>query len=184
MRYATPAAFRTALERRILDAAVRAGVPVAYLRKRVVFDRLLARLLVAAPDRWILKGALALDLRLAERSRSTKDMDLAHRDDEKMATADFVAAESVDLGDYFTFAIERTAKLDAALEGAAVRYHAVAATGEGTNRTAPTTRVPARRVSGSAQAGGRLPYRSVFGRQLLLSQPGTRSARPTGRDAD
>ena len=38
----------------------------------------------------------------------------------------FLAAQSVDLGDYFTFIVERTKKLDAALEGAAVRYHVMA----------------------------------------------------------
>ncbi len=97
------------------------------LRKLVVFDRLIARLLVVAPDRWLLKGALALDLRLGARSRTTRDMDLARRDDEAAATADLLAAQALDLADYFTFAIERTGRLDAALEGAAVRYHVVAA---------------------------------------------------------
>lgn len=123
MKYATPAAFRTALEQRLLMAARQGGVPVVRLRKLVIFDRLLARLLVVAPDRWLLKGALALDLRLGARSRTTKDMDLARQDNEDLATADFLAAQSTDLGDYFTFVIERTAALDAALEGAAVRYH-------------------------------------------------------------
>ena len=127
MKYATPAAFRTALEQRLLTAARQADLPVVRLRKLVVFDRLLARLLVVAPDRWLLKGALALDLRLGARSRTTKDMDLARQDDDERATADFLAAQAVDLGDYFTFVIERTAALDAALEGAAVRYHVAAA---------------------------------------------------------
>ena len=48
MRYATAGAFRTALERRLLAAAQETGLPVIRLRKLVVFDRLLARLLVAA----------------------------------------------------------------------------------------------------------------------------------------
>jgi len=127
MKYATPGAFRTALERRLLTMAHEADRPVVRLRKLVVFERLLARLLVVAPDRWLLKGALALDLRLGARSRTTKDMDLARRDDEEAATADLLAAQAVNLGDYFTFAIERTGRLDAALEGAAVRYHVTAA---------------------------------------------------------
>ena len=127
MKYGTPGAFRTALEQRLATAAREADLPVMRLRKLVVFDRLLARLLVVAPDRWLLKGALALELRLGARSRTTKDMDLARRDDEEAATTDLLAAQSVDLGDYFTFAIERTGRLDAALEGAAVRYHVAAA---------------------------------------------------------
>jgi Nucleotidyl transferase AbiEii toxin, Type IV TA system len=127
MKYATPGAFRTALERRLLDAARHTGLPVVRLRKLVVFDRLLARLLAVAPDRWLLKGALALDLRLGARSRTTRDMDLARQDDDAAATADLLAAQALDLGDYFTFAIERTGRLDAAFEGAAVRYHVAAA---------------------------------------------------------
>lgn len=85
MRYATPGAFRTALERRLLTTAQQAKVPVVRLRKLVVFDRLLARLLLVAPERWLLKGALALDLRLGARSRTTKDMDLARQDCEAAA---------------------------------------------------------------------------------------------------
>ncbi len=127
MKYATPGAFRTALERRRLTTAHEADLPVGRLRKLVVFERLLARLLIVAPGRWILKGALALDLRLGARSRTTKDMDLARDDDDEAATTDLLAAQVLDLGDYFTFAIERTGKLDVALEGAAVRYHVAAA---------------------------------------------------------
>jgi hypothetical protein len=115
-----------ALEGRLLKGARESGVPVSRLRKLVVFDRLMARLLVVAPDRWILKGGVALEFRLSDRARATKDMDIAHRLDEVGAAADFAAAGSTDLGDYFTFAIERTSKLDVLLEGVAVRYHAVA----------------------------------------------------------
>jgi hypothetical protein len=127
MKYATPGAFRTALERRLLTMAHEADLPIVRLRKLVVFERLLARLLVVAPDRWLLKGALALDLRLGARSRTTKDMDLARDGDEEAATTDLLAVQAIDLGDYFTFAIERTGRLDAAIEGAAVRYHVAAA---------------------------------------------------------
>ena len=50
---------------------------LARLRKEVAFDRLLARLLVVAPGRWVLKGGLALDFRFGERARTTRDIDLA-----------------------------------------------------------------------------------------------------------
>jgi hypothetical protein len=122
MRYATAAAFRTALEQRLLVATRQQHVPLVRLRKLVAFERLLARLMVVAPDRWILKGAVALHFRLGARFRTTKDRDLGRWDDERAATADLVAAEQVDLGDHFRFAVERTAKLDQLLEGAAVRY--------------------------------------------------------------
>ncbi len=98
------------------------------LRKLVVFDRLMARLVVVAPNRWVVKGA-ALLFRLGARSRTTKNLDLGRQDNEEAATADFLAAQSLDLGDYFTFVIERTGKLDAMLEGVTVRYHVVAELG-------------------------------------------------------
>jgi hypothetical protein len=126
MRYATAGAFRTALERRLLTITQQAGTPLVRLRKLVVFDRLMARLLVVAPDRWILKGALALDFRLGDTFRTTKDLDLGRQDSEAAATADFLAAQAVDLGDYFSFAIVKAGRLDSELEGAAVRYRAKA----------------------------------------------------------
>src|SRR5262249_56064463 len=64
-----------------------------------------------------------LHLRLGDRFHTTRDMDLARYDNELAATADFLAAQALDLGDYFQFDIRKTARLDAVLEGAAVRYH-------------------------------------------------------------
>jgi hypothetical protein len=124
MKYATAAAFRTALEQRLLRNANDSGVPLLRLRKLVVFDRLMARLKVAAPDRWILKGAVALQFRAGPQYRTTKDVDLGRQDNEQAATVDFLAAQAVDLGDYFTFVIERARLLHQDTEGAAVRYHA------------------------------------------------------------
>ena len=56
--------------------AERTGFNLARLRKRVAFELFLRRLAQVAPDRWVLKGALALDFRLGGASRSTKDIDL------------------------------------------------------------------------------------------------------------
>ncbi|MBI3971553.1 MAG: nucleotidyl transferase AbiEii/AbiGii toxin family protein [Chloroflexi bacterium] len=122
MRYATAAAFRRALEARLLEHARTTGLPLVRLRRMVVFERLLARQLTVAPDRWVLKGGLALDYRLGSRARTTRDMDLGRHDDESAATADLRAGQAVDLGDFFVFRVERTSHLDVALEGAAVRY--------------------------------------------------------------
>jgi hypothetical protein len=52
MRYPTATAFRRALEDRL---------------NRRAPTRLLARLLTISPDRWLLKGGLALDFRLSDR---------------------------------------------------------------------------------------------------------------------
>jgi len=46
------------------------GVSLVRLRKSVAFDRLLARLFTVAPDRWVLKGGLALDYRLGTKARN------------------------------------------------------------------------------------------------------------------
>lgn len=122
MRYATATAFRRALETRLLEHSRNTSLPLVRLRRTVAFERVLARLCQAAPERWLLKGGLALDYRLGARARTTKDMDLARYDGESAATADLLAAQRLDLGDFFVIRGERTATLDAALEGAAVRY--------------------------------------------------------------
>ncbi|NJD28770.1 MAG: nucleotidyl transferase AbiEii/AbiGii toxin family protein [Chloroflexi bacterium] len=123
MRYASAGAFRRALDTRLAAQARDSGRSVVRLRKEVAFDRLLARLFSVAPERWVLKGALALDYRFGDRARTTKDIDLATAGDETSAMADLLAVQSVDLGDFFAFAIERTSALDRLVEGAAVRYH-------------------------------------------------------------
>jgi hypothetical protein len=64
MNYETATAFRRALESRLLAESNRTGTPLVRLRKLVVFDRFLARLVYAHPSRWLLKGGLALQLRL------------------------------------------------------------------------------------------------------------------------
>lgn len=122
MNYRTAAAFRTALEERLRQRAEQGGTSLARLRKHVAFDRLLGRLVAIAPGRWVLKGALALDLRLPYRSRTTKDMDLGRVDDEEQATEDLLAATALDLGDFFVFRTERVRDLDDVPDGAAVRY--------------------------------------------------------------
>jgi hypothetical protein len=123
VKYASAAAFRRALETRLLAQSLEGGVSLVRLRKSVVFDRLLARLLTVAPDRWLLKGGLALDYRLGRRARTTMDIDLAYSGDDAAVTADLLAAQDLDLGDHFSFRVERTARLDRLVEGSAVRYH-------------------------------------------------------------
>jgi hypothetical protein len=123
MRYTSAPAFRRALEDRLLARSQQTGLSLARLRKEVAFDRLLARLLDVAPGQWVLKGGLALDYRFRDRARTTRDVDLAMAGGEDGATSALVAAQAADLGDFFVFSVERTAKLDELQEGAAVRYH-------------------------------------------------------------
>lgn len=80
MRYATARALRAALDQRLLDEASRTGRDIARLRRRVVVERLLVRFASAEEGQWVLKGGVALEVRLRDRARRTKDIDLARRD--------------------------------------------------------------------------------------------------------
>ncbi len=106
MKYATDHAFRTALEARIKQGQT-GSAGVSRLRKRIVFERLLARLVVEAPGEWVLKGGFALELRLGSVARSTKDADFEWRLAEEDAVEMLLDAAALDLGDRFTFALER-----------------------------------------------------------------------------
>ncbi len=126
MKYDTAEAFRAALDQRMRNEATASGLPVMRLRKRVAFERFLARLAVAQQGRWVLKGAFALELRLGVRTRMTKDIDLAGADDEQTATTRLIAAQAIDLHDHFSFDVTRTAALDQAEAFRAVRYSVTA----------------------------------------------------------
>jgi len=78
--YETPAALRKALEDRLGNRSRESGVDLERLRRRAVVERLLVRLELAEPGRWIVKGGMALELRLGDRARSTRDLDLGLRD--------------------------------------------------------------------------------------------------------
>jgi len=73
--YATPGAFRKALEDRLKRIAHEEKVDVNRLRRRVAFDRLLARLFLPGEASWVLKGGYAMEL-LFETARATIDIDL------------------------------------------------------------------------------------------------------------
>jgi hypothetical protein len=107
VRYEDPTAFRQALEQRLKDRADGDGARLVRDRKRVAFDRLLARLLAVASNQWLLKGGFALDLRLTTRARSTKDIDIEWRAGEEDLLDTLLDVASHDAGDFFVFAIER-----------------------------------------------------------------------------
>ena len=77
MRYSTAAAFRQALEERLRQRSLGNAQALTRQRKMVAFDRLLVRLAKSDPKAWVVKGGFALQLRLADRARTTKDIDLA-----------------------------------------------------------------------------------------------------------
>lgn len=118
--YDTPYAFRMSLEERLRNLSQQQGIDLLRLRRRVAFERLLARLFLDTDPPWLLKGGYALELRLAYQARSTRDLDLSVPEPKRLdlcseegisqARADKlhehlqVAAER-DLGDAFRFLI-------------------------------------------------------------------------------
>ncbi len=81
MTYDTPQAFRSALEQRLKNRSEETGLLLDRLRQGVLFERIVSRLEAAAPGRWVLKGGMALEVRLGDEARVTKDIDLGLRDD-------------------------------------------------------------------------------------------------------
>ncbi len=80
MTYETAEALRMALEQRLNNRSRETGISLDRLRRRVVFERIVARLAHAEPGRWVLKGGMALEVRLRDQARLTKDIDLGLRD--------------------------------------------------------------------------------------------------------
>ena len=110
MDYRTGGAFRRALEDRLRARSLHTGSPLVRLRKMVVFDRFLARLIQDQPDVWVLKGGLALQLRLGSRARTTKDIDVLLTipyDGLDLVHQRLVRASRTDPGDWFRFEVER-----------------------------------------------------------------------------
>lgn len=107
MRYQNGGAFRRALETRLRDQSLSSGLPLVRLRKMVAFDRLLARLVLSQPGQWIVKGGLALQLRLGDRARTTKDIDLLFLKEPERIHGLLREAAALDLGDWFAFEVGR-----------------------------------------------------------------------------
>ncbi len=113
MRYKSGRDFRQALETRLRNESIRTGAPLVRLRKMVAFDRLLARLASVQSERWVLKGGLALQLRLGLEARTTKDIDLLYLAAERDALALLMEAASLELSDWFRFEIASSGPLEA-----------------------------------------------------------------------
>jgi hypothetical protein len=110
MKYLSSGAFRRALEERLRAQSLKSGVPLVRLRKMVAFDRFLARLLLNQPSVWVVKGGLALQLRLGDRARTTKDLDILALSRPGKITRQLQEAGSLDLNDWFTFEVSEPAQ--------------------------------------------------------------------------
>src|SRR4030043_1545917 len=105
MKYDNGSAFRRALEDRLRSMSIQTGMPLTRLRKMVAFDRYLARLLKYQPGCWILKGGLALQLRLGAEARTTKDIDFLLLDVQQNILISLRSAGALDLKDWFSFEV-------------------------------------------------------------------------------
>ena len=126
--YATPAAFRQALEARLRRHAEERGEELMRIRRQVSFDRLLARVFADQDGPWALKGGYALQLRFAE-ARTTRDVDLSLRTPAGLPPGSTIPRRlqeelqrlgNLDAGDFFVFVVESaTLDIDAAPYGGA-----------------------------------------------------------------
>ena len=124
MRYKTATAFRRALEDRLRQQSLESGQALTRLRKMVVFERFLARLAKEDPEAWIVKGGFALQLRLGERARTTKDIDVSAANPwtRKQTIAHLRAALSLDLADWFEFEVSEPTEAATGAPGRGFRF--------------------------------------------------------------
>ena len=122
-QYLTATAFRKALEDRLKNIAEAEAVPLDRLRRRVSFDRLLARLFDRSKQPlWLLKGGYALEFRYQNMARSTTDIDFSipkMKEPTKEKIHELLQdAVKKDTGDWFAFLIGAPVKdLDQAIYG-------------------------------------------------------------------
>lgn len=124
-QYQNAAAFRVALETRLKNYSFQENINLQQVRRRVSFDRFLARLFQEdSTAEWILKGGYAMELRLWDAARTTRDIDLSFPSalQKKQIIPLLQKATARDLGDFFVFEFkEPTLELEAPPYGGA-RY--------------------------------------------------------------
>ncbi len=104
--------FRKQLETNLRTHSYKTGEDIQRLRRKVAFDRLLARIFTQEPSFFFLKGGYAMELRIV-RARATRDMDLTYFkrvNDAKEPLSELILQElqtlaRIDLNDFFTYQI-------------------------------------------------------------------------------
>jgi len=110
--FKTAADFRKSLEARLQGLATKTSVDLQRLRRKVAFDRLLARIFTQEKSGFCLKGGYAMELRITN-ARATKDIDLTclHRvKDETELLSELILTDlqnlaNHDLNDHFIYRI-------------------------------------------------------------------------------
>ncbi len=106
------AEFRKQLEANLQTRSVNTGENIHRLRRKVAFDRLLARIITQEPSSFFLKGGYAMELRITQ-ARATKDLDLTcfkRVSNAKEPMSDWILQElqilaRVNLNDHFIYQI-------------------------------------------------------------------------------
>ena len=105
------------------------GIGVERLRRQVMYERIVVRLDLAEPGMWVVKGGLALDVRLGSRARTSMDLDLGLREDaiegDRLRDRISEALNTDPDDDWFTFAVGRTQQLQADQRGRATWRYSV-----------------------------------------------------------
>ncbi|MGH3546265.1 MAG: nucleotidyl transferase AbiEii/AbiGii toxin family protein [Mycobacteriales bacterium] len=104
MTYTTSEAHRAALTARANRIAATTGNSAGDVLNSYYLQRLIARVFLADPTGWVLKGGQALLVRLPA-ARTTRDIDLYRRDTPDIDTAaqQLIDAASYDAGDFLTY---------------------------------------------------------------------------------
>jgi hypothetical protein len=127
--FKTATDFRKSLEARLKSIAEKTNQDLQRIRRKVAFERLLARIFYQDTDGFVLKGGYAMELRFST-ARATKDIDLTclHRTGKSESLMEVIIIRELrelvklDLEDYFTFEVgESQMDLDSAPYGGA-RY--------------------------------------------------------------
>jgi hypothetical protein len=99
------------------SAAASSSYDVAEIRRQFAYSRLLTRVFMHAPNDWVVKGAAGLLARIPDRARHSIDVDLYFAGESDAGLGALREAAEVDLGDYFTFDVDRGAALTGAAAG-------------------------------------------------------------------
>lgn len=116
--FSSPASFRQSLESRLKAISKETGIDLQRVRRKVAFERFLARLFSTQPYPWVLKGGYALEVRF-DVARATKDLDLGTRlkiagtvDEQRAILLDKLQDRAMlKAEDHFQFRVEPSAKL-------------------------------------------------------------------------
>lgn len=113
--------FRRSIETKILNLHTNTGIPIQTIRKTLVFNRFLARLAIALPDGWVLKGGFFMQLLFHQKARTTKDIDLLFTDHKKNIRNVLVKVSKVPMSDWFAFEVG-AASIEGQVQEKTTRY--------------------------------------------------------------